>query len=413
MDPITVELRLALDAFKGDVEKAVSYVKSKLGNTNVAGVSGGKQASDADKIAATAQRATQGAYGATSGAFGAMNPELAASMSSLGKEAGKAERAAKIAAARNIRDRANFMKDMSFLMMPLMQPGSVWSTMFSTRQAFTAFTATEKGRGIAGGSVGMAAVITAGLVAAATALGASFDILKKAIQGTIQSYREASKQYSKALQTGGLPLGFTVRRAALASVMGVGEKEVFQFGRQVMYLSDKLAWANQTIAKSTTELTSVDWEFKIMGQNMRGLFSIMAQEAAPAMKLFAEGMNAIIVSSATFWQTNKEKVTNFVVGMIGGPVAGLLHKLFGGTFADALKRLSGIDKMPSPHAYMKRLDVASWERMGLVVGNVRATNPAVETAKNTRQTVQELKALRTSATPRSGMAFFDPAVSNP
>lgn len=80
----------------------------------------------------------------------------------------------------------------------------------------------------------------------------------------------------------------------------------------------------------------------------------------------------------------------------------------------AAKGGGGGGGMPGPQAYMKQLPVSSWERMGLVIGGMGGANPAVETARNTRATVTELKGLRKAFAPRSANhEFFNPAASNP
>ena len=139
-----------------------------------------------------------------------------------------AEDKAKKAAARVMSDRANFMKDMSFLMMPLMNPGSVWATLFSTRQTFSAFSKTATGKGMVGGTLGGAAMATGVLVGAATVLGVALMGLKKIVSETGSAFEYARSSYAKSLMSGGLGVGFSIRRAALADILGVSEKDVFK-----------------------------------------------------------------------------------------------------------------------------------------------------------------------------------------
>jgi hypothetical protein len=304
-----------------------------------------------------------------------------------------------------MRDKAAFTKDMSFLMMPLMNPGSLWATLFSTRQTFSAMSGTAMGKRMSGGTIGGAAMMTGGLVAAATALGLAFMALKKSIEGTLAAYENARKEYGKALMSGGLPLSFTVRRGALADVLGVSEKDVFQFGRQISYLNDKLAWSNSIIAKTTPALAQVGWEFKIVGQNLKATFADIANKAAPAMLEFAAGLNVLIKALDGIAQTHWFKMTMGLVAMSTG--AGFISQI-GSLFGKPDHR-----QAPQPLAYMKQLGASPWERMGLVIGGASATNPQVQTAKNTAATVKLLHGIHQAIQPRSGAFTMNPAYSNP
>jgi len=408
MDPISVELRLELDMFKGEVDKAVAYVKDKLGNANVTGVGAGKQAGDADKIASTVRKANQAAAGAPSGALSGLNPQLMGATTTLGRESTKAELAARRAAAKTLKDRATFMSDMSFLMMPLMNPGSLWGTLFATRQTFSAMTKTEKGRGMTGGSLGVAGLMTTGLLVGAMALGTAFKGLQAIVAGVTSSFRTAGKEYAGALKSGGLPLSFTVRRGNLASIIGVSEKEVFFYGRQIQFLTERISLANGVIAKTSTPLTQVSWEFKILQTNMKALWAQVGNEVAPAILALTRLFNNLAEAAIKAAPATDSAIRGFLVGAGAFKTLGLYESMM-----DAGSRLMQKERMPPPMTYMRRLDVGAWERMGLVVGNMSARSPAEETAKNTRKTVEVLQGMRQSMIPRSGMDFFNPAVSNP
>ena len=543
MEPISVELRLALDLFKGDVAAAEQYVKDKLGNLDYKGTSGAKQATDADKFASSLSRVASAGTAATNSIKGvskgiqdllngmsvaarqrtmAANPHLAsawAAMNSgpaikppgvaragfdplgpgdnstralveaqkmdaynslvaqkqaakekrdalaeskrdlrsaiqaerqriksqlaaegksdflrmggsqdavdatgadamqaakesvrLSKESLKAESNAKKAAATMMGDRANFMKDMNFLMMPLMNPGSVWATLFSTRQTFSAFSKTATGKGMVGGTLGGAAMATGVLVGAATALGVAFMGLKKAVEGTMSAYDNARKEYAKALTSGGLPLGFTVRRGQLASVLGVSEKDVFQFGKQVSYLNDKLAWSNTIIANTTPALAAIGWQFKIVQENVKAAFARMAVDAAPAIMTFAKALGSFVQIVSDGAHRIKDAAiiaAGAAAYAAGGP------KAMARVIAQMVGERASLENVPKPLAYMKQLGASSWERMGLQVGGHGAQNHAAQTAKNTAQAVQVLNGIRQALMPRSGAAFTNPAYSNP
>lgn len=329
----------------------------------------------------------------------------------LQKDAAMAEAKAQKAASLVAKDKAAFMRDMSFLMMPMMNPGSLWGTLFATRQTFGAMANTKMGQGMIGkfglSGIGGAAMATGVVVGAATALGVALKALAEAVKGTLSAYENARKEYARALMSGGLPLGFTVRRAALANVLGVGENEVLQFGRQVLYLNDKLKWSNKIISETTPELTGVSWEFSILGQNMKGLFATLASDAAPALEKFANALSTIVQAVTGFIDKYPIVFKAMMAAMLGPGGIGMLH-------TKAFDRLDGESTTPPPSAYMKQLKVSSWERMGLVVGGYgTAGNPAQQTAKNTERTVHELKGIRKALIPRSGAEFFNPAFSNP
>jgi hypothetical protein len=304
----------------------------------------------------------------------------------------------------------------------------VWATAFSTRQTFSAFSKTDMGKGMVGGTLGGAAMATGLLVGVATALGIAFKALQVAVRDTLDAYENARKTYANALSSGGLPLGFTVRRMQLASVLGVSEKEVFQFGRQVMYLNDKLSWSGQIIAKTTPELARVGWEFKIVAENSKALWATIANKAAPALLILGEAINNFIQnlsksptqvyadelkknkeSQAKGASWLKENVPDWYWKVISLISPGASENA---NVGDKLRAKKVPDPIP-PSAYMKQLGASAWEKMGLVVGGHGGINHAAQTARNTAKTVEAINHLRQSLIPRSGQEFFNPAYSNP
>lgn len=437
MDPIEIALKLKLD--EKSLTEAKEQVRQDLRGENVSGMSSGQVAKqlESQRAASTGMpreiaSLMKGMSDSVRQQFLARNPQLAEIMASkpgggggagaipketrnLLKSSMDVQEKAEKAANKIVRDKAAFMRDMSFLMMPLMNPGSMWGTLFATRQTFGAISNTKMGQGIASrlgmGGIGGAAILTGAVVGAATALGLAFTALKKSVEGAIAAYDNARREYAKALTSGGLPLGFTVRRAALANVLGVSENEVFQFGRQILYLNDKLTWSNAIIAKTTPDVASVGWEFKILGENLKAMFATMAKEAAPAMKQFTEGINTVVkgitklISLPLF-----QSFLKYAIAVTPGGE----FQIFKGLVGIGKKLGAGVDEGIPPTAYMKQLPVGPWERMGLVVGGMgTAGNPAQQTAKNTAEAVKELKGLRKSLIPRSGGWAFDPAFSNP
>lgn len=457
MDPISVDLRLALDAFKGDVQKAEAYLKEKLKGAGASTGTGGRAA------------------GGQVGGFNDLNPglnDVALASNRLAKNARVTEEKANKAAAKAISDKANFMKDMSFLMMPLMQPGSPWGTLFASRQVFSAFTKTGVGQSIAGGTLKGAAMMTAGLIAGTMVVGLALKGLAKVISGVIESIHRAERRYANALVSGGLSVGFTTRRSTLAAVIGVSEKEVFEYGRAIMYLNEKLRWSNKVTADATTPLTEVGWAWKVMKENLAAIFTQIGHGSSGAMKAFVSQLGDLF---ETLGQTDLfedfgkaigtlAKVLNFASGVVNAAaslivvafqaiansvgwmikkIVNLLAKVPGAsrlgikrieesdseTFAGTTKgweawkkqaqrvmdNLTGFnqDKMPPPQAYMKQLPVSSWEKMGLVIGGGGRANYDAQTAQNTRKIVEKLDGLRNALIPRSGQFTIDTAYANP
>jgi hypothetical protein len=197
-------------------------------------------------------------------------------------------------AAKSAQDATTFKKDMSFLMMPLFNPGSMWATLFSGRQTYSALN-TGPGKAFSAkflGGMGAGAG-TATLVAGATALGLALKALIITVKQTMAAYENARQIYAKAL-TNGMGTQFTVKRSMLAQIMGVSEQDVFRFGAQMAYLNPKLEWAANILSRTTTPLTQVSWEFKILGENTKAMFSSLSVEAAPALLVFTNSLSNLV-----------------------------------------------------------------------------------------------------------------------
>jgi hypothetical protein len=211
-------------------------------------------------------------------------------------------------AAKSAQDATTFKKDMSFLMMPLFNPGSMWATLFSGRQTYSALSG-DAGKeflaGKSGGLIGMlggklgklsggsAGAATGLLVGGATVLGLALKALTVTVKQTMAAYENARQIYAKAL-TNGMGTQFTVKRSMLAQIMGVSEQDVFRFGAQMAYLNPKLEWAANILSRTTTPLTQVSWEFKILGENTKAMFSSLSVEAAPALLVFTNSLSNLV-----------------------------------------------------------------------------------------------------------------------
>jgi hypothetical protein len=569
MEPISVELRLALDLFKGDVAAAEQYVKDKLGNLDYKGTSGAKQAADADKFASSLSRVASAGTAATNSIKGvskgiqdllngmsvaarqrtmAANPHLAsawAAMNSgpaikppgvaragfdplgpgdnstralveaqkmdaynslvaqkqaakekrdalaeskrdlrsaiqaerqriksqlaaegksdflrmggsqdavdatgadamqaakesvrLSRESLKAESNAKKAAATMMGDRANFMKDMSFLMMPLMNPGSVWATLFSTRQTFSAFSKTAIGKGMVGGTLGGAAMATGVLVGAATALGVALMVLKKIVSETVSSFEYARSSYAKSLMSGGLGVGFSIRRAALADILGVSEKDVFKFGLQVQYLNERLKTSTSILSQYNPTLTETSWSMKLFWQDLKAFGAVLAARAPVqgAIKKIDEGTKAFAQAFQTRDMVKDMREYAKIHGFgLSEPGLKAAFKMSPEEYRAGLKFTSGINNpladqrarfetwsaqkhrgnIPPAMAFMDQLGASKWEKMGLVMGGgMGAQNHLRQIVANTKKTADAVGKWA-SAIPRSGGFSANPAYNSP
>ena len=297
--------------------------------------------------------------------------------------------------AQSAKDATTFKKDMSFLAMPLFNPGSMWATLFSTRQTYSAMN-TEHGKAFRekwGGKLGMggigAGAATGLLVGGATVLGVALKALTVTVQQTIAAYEHARQIYAKAL-TGGMGLQFTVKRSMLAEIMGVSEQDVFRFGEQMAYLNPKLEWASKILANTTTPLTKVSWEFKVLQADLSAMFSKMANDAAPAILKLTEALEGLVKTATWLYDhAPKNLVGNALAagaGMVFGNNAGFIAKLISQYVGAGVK----LDAKTAPQAWMKPLPASHWEKMGLVTMGGSA-NYAKDTAKNTKEIATGIK----------------------
>lgn len=236
--------------------------------------------------------------------------------------------------------------------------------------------------------------------AAAAAAGISLLALAKAAHSTMQEFENARRLYARQLQSGGMPGGFVAMRGSLARVMGVGESEVYQYGRAVQYLSARLASATTIQTRVNRELTSTSWEFQILGENVRSVFAIMANEAAPALRLMAAGLNEVVKATASFAQSPAGKLAMRWSALAAMLATRSVAFTVGGHLA-SIGATTGAAPAPPVEAWSKRLPTSQWERMGMVMGAGVGGNPAQQTARNTKHAADLLQKILHGMT-RSG-----------
>lgn len=227
------------------------------------------------------------------------------------------------------------------------------------------------------------------------ALNAAMLPLVKTVKGLNDAFENARNLYAKALTSGGLGLGFTAKREALASIIGVSSKDVYQFGQAVLFLSPRLRSATEIIAKTTPNLTATSYEFKILQYNLEALFAVMADQGASTVRKFTSTISLMIRA----FTEAIEKHQKLIAG-----ISSLLTDAVINSLPPAIQAVARSLKMlvanapdsgaaPQPIAYMKQIQASAWERMGLIVGGIGGSNPAVETARNTKQTADGVRQL--------------------
>lgn len=240
------------------------------------------------------------------------------------------------------------------------------------------------------------------------ALNAAMLPLVKTVKGLNDAFENARNLYAKALTSGGLGLGFTAKREALASIIGVSSKDVYQFGQAVLFLSPRLRSANDIIAKTTPNLTATSYEFKILQYNLEALFAVMADQGASTVRKFTSTISLMIRAFTEGIQKHQKLIAD-ISSLLTDAVINSLPPAIQAV-ARSLKTLvaNAPDSGPAPQpmAYMKQIQASAWERMGLIVGGLGGSNPAVETARNTKQTADGVRQLVRSVGGKG--TFYDP-----
>jgi hypothetical protein len=295
----------------------------------------------------------------------------------------------------------------------------------------------------------MRAVTNPAVVATAVAMLA----LRKAIRETMAAFESARRMYARQLQSGGLPGAFVQRRAILADVIGVGENEVFQYGRAVAFLNERIRIATRTFTETNRTLTATGWNIKIFQTNVSAAWASFADAIAPAVNKIVNMTSAfveflIVTGRMHFMGTLARVAFEGITNAIGTMVIAIsgLHLAFqalvdslqwvaqkinnvladlrvpgfrhnnedkfkqtkegAAAFAEMTNTLLGKGahaQSPFSQASSRRLESSPWERMGLVIGNGPGTNYSKETARNTKEIVAVLKSVLQRPIPGGGM----------
>jgi hypothetical protein len=290
---------------------------------------------------------------------------------------------------------AAMAKNLTFAMMPLLNPTSIWGNLFASRQIFSAMSGKDAqglresfGLGKMSPSGG-GAVLAGGTMGMLLALGLTIKGFITAIQQVAKQFDAAAKIYAKSLQSGGLSLAVTTKRSFLAEIIGVSEKEVYQFGKAVGYLNDKVAFSAQTMADSASKLTATSWKWKVAEKDWDALFAKIGSDTSKIPQELASGKSYIAKELAVFWDkfVGLDKDVNKMFGLTGG--------------------LSGGESAPSPQAWAKQLPVGQFERMGLVVGGFGTQQSILKESRNYLKTIAY--AVTHGAIPRGATTAVSPA----
>lgn len=245
--------------------------------------------------------------------------------------------------------------------------------------------------------------VTAGLLIY-KAINIPLQALTKTIKGLNDAIEHARKLYASALGSG-LGLQFTAKRNLLAEVLGVSEKDVFQYGAAIGFLNSRLEASTAILAKAAPNLASVSYGFKILEIDIRALFATLVNDSAPAIRKFTDGLSNLVKMLIDHAKT--------IEGIVGFIIRSQIPlDLF-------VKGVSSNGKdsgpAPDPVAYMKQVHASALEHMGLIVGGIGgATDFAAQTAQNTKKTAEAVqKIAQKMSNSGSRGSFYDPLMSVP
>jgi len=219
---------------------------------------------------------------------------------SIKREAMEAKRLDQINAdvRRKEHDHAKFMKDMTFAMMPLMNPGSVWGTLFGARQMFSAFM-TNTGQNMIGKfgfqGVGGAASAMAVVMTGLTTVGLGLKAFGMIVREAGKAVGDGMKLYSKSLMSG-LGLGYTTQRSVAAGLLGVPENELLRFGTALAWLQPKIAELSRTMSQNAIPLATLSVEWNIFKLKLEAFAGTLAVKFKPALDKIMDGMTKFLVT---------------------------------------------------------------------------------------------------------------------
>lgn len=314
-------------------------------------------------------------------------------------------------------DMSAFMRNAGFGLLPASGNLSPLSLFASGRQNFKAFSTTQTGANLMGkvglSGTGGAVAAAAAVTAAAAAIGVALLALRHAIRATSEAFEEGRRQYARQLTSGGLAGGFVAQRSALASVLGVSEQQVMQYGEAVRFLNARLAFSSEILARTAPNTAAAAFEIRILNENLKAMWATIAADLAPEVRRFASGLSEVVkmvINHKNLLVNAFKTLMDGIVSVILGPINSILLKL-----GIRAIQAAGSDSGPAPTAAtsINRLQASAWEKMGLIVGTSAQANPAKETAKHTAAMVPLLQHIANNMMPRSGLPVFSPTQASP
>jgi hypothetical protein len=249
----------------------------------------------------------------------------------------------------------------------------------------------------------------AGFRVAAGLIMYAFRLIYKPINDFVQFLTKAAEQgralYARQLTSGGLPGGFVAYRSNLAAVLGVSEKEVFQYGAAIESVGKKVKWASDVQAHTAPVLAGAAHEFKALGLSINATAQLIAVEFVPALSKVSWVMRNIIQANAG-WVLKGGKMA----------LEGALKAKFGTIgveIAELIGRFIPSANAPTPAVGARRLPISGWERMGLIMGSGPGTNYTRETSQNTRKLVELTHKLVAYVSPRGEFMRYKAAGNSP
>lgn len=233
---------------------------------------------------------------------------------------------------------------------------------------------------------------------AAIGVGAALLALKKVVGEMSAAIEDARRTYAKILQSGGMGQAFIVRRQQLAEVLGVSEEQVMQYGAAINYLNVKLNWSTKILTETNPTLTALGWQFKILDQDMKAAWATLANDAAPALMLFAKAIDGIVKS------ITNPKFLEFLSKMAFGTIPTLVGKVISA---------SDSGKAPQVPTSLDRMPASTWEKMGLVIGSSGGQNHLMKIAANTKATADAVVKMAQSLVPSGNTTGMNPIAAYP
>lgn len=278
-----------------------------------------------------------------------------------------------------------------------------------------------------------------------------FEELSKAVKGAVAAYDDARQRYAKSLLSG-LGVQATTRRELLASVLGVSEKDVMQFGSAINYLNPKLANAIKVLTETNPVVTKIGFDIAILRTNFKAMGAALASEAAPAIEILINALGSLVryiqdhahtilgligfntptpqenrqALNDSFFQNNRGVAGKAIdsIGLKRGGNESLegfqqriidTFKKFDPKAIAEVLRGSGMDAIsarifskfieqnrqplgdnkgsgiPNPEGHMKQLPASSFERMGLILGGGSGQHYTRDIANHTKSMAEGIK----------------------